>query len=107
MKKIKLYSKESLTNLQKKVNLADALNSIGIKLFTLGPDNVLFADCPFHKNDENEFPSFVVNQQYNRYHCFNCGVDGDAISFLMVYEKMTFQEAVEYLAKIFKVKLVK
>ncbi len=55
------------------------------------------ACCPFH--NENT-PSFVVNAQKNFYHCFGCGVNGNAINFLRDYENLSFNEAVEELAKL-------
>lgn len=55
------------------------------------------ACCPFH--NENT-PSFVVNAQKNFYHCFGCGANGNAINFLRDYENLSFNEAVEELAKL-------
>ena len=51
--------------------------------------------CPFHKE---KTPSFTVSEDKGFYHCFGCGAHGDAISFLMGIEKMSFTEAVESLA---------
>ena len=51
--------------------------------------------CPFH--DERS-PSFTVRPQVGRYHCFGCGEDGDAISFVQKMDHSSFQEAVEKLA---------
>ena len=43
-------------------------------------------------------PSFFVNDQKGFYHCFSSGKHGDAISFLMEIEGLSFPEAVERLA---------
>lgn len=51
--------------------------------------------CPFH--DERS-PSFTVRPQVGRYHCFGCGEDGDAISFVQKMDHSSFHEAVEKLA---------
>ena len=51
--------------------------------------------CPFHKE---KTPSFTVSEDKGFYHCFGCGAHGDAISFLMGIEKMSFTEAIENLA---------
>lgn len=51
--------------------------------------------CPFH---EEKSPSFTVSQEKQFYHCFGCGANGTAISFLMDYAGMNFVEAVEDLA---------
>ncbi len=51
--------------------------------------------CPFH---DEKSPSFTVTQDKQFYHCFGCGANGTAISFLMEYNRMEFVEAVEELA---------
>ena len=53
------------------------------------------ACCPFHGE---KTPSFTVSPSKQFYHCFGCGVNGTAISFLMDYDHMEFREAVESLA---------
>lgn len=53
--------------------------------------------CPFH---HEKTPSFTVNDEKGFYHCFGCGAHGDIIRFMMEAEKMTFMEAVEYLAQM-------
>ena len=54
------------------------------------------ACCPFH---EEKSPSFTVTQEKQFYHCFGCGASGNAIGFLMEYERLDFVESIEYLAK--------
>ena len=52
--------------------------------------------CPFHNE---RTPSFSVSPTGQYYHCFGCGVGGNAYNFLMEYENLTFTEAVEQLAE--------
>ena len=52
--------------------------------------------CPFHME---KTPSFFVSPQKQIFHCFGCGEGGGPIQFLMLYEKVSFPEAVEILAK--------
>ena len=52
--------------------------------------------CPFHGEKS---PSFSVSPAKQFYHCFGCGKNGNAISFLMDYAGMTFIEAVKDLAQ--------
>ncbi|MFA4888423.1 MAG: DNA primase [Candidatus Omnitrophota bacterium] len=54
------------------------------------------ANCPFH---QEKTPSFMVSPERQIYHCFGCGVSGNAFKFLMSYERMEFPEAAESLAK--------
>ena len=53
------------------------------------------ACCPFHTE---KTPSFSVNRNKQFFHCFGCGISGNAISFLMNLNNLEFVEAVEDLA---------
>jgi DNA primase len=53
------------------------------------------ACCPFHSE---KTPSFTVSPTKQFYHCFGCGVHGNAISFLMEYQGLGYVEAVKDLA---------
>ncbi|MGB8320469.1 MAG: DNA primase [Ignavibacteriaceae bacterium] len=52
--------------------------------------------CPFHSE---KTPSFTVNEEKQIYHCFGCHAGGNVYKFLMEYEKISFIEAVQDLAK--------
>ncbi len=52
--------------------------------------------CPFHGE---KTPSFSVNQSRGFFHCFGCGVNGNAITFVMKMEGLSFPEAVKLLAR--------
>ena len=54
------------------------------------------ACCPFH---DEKTPSFSVNPGKQFYYCFGCGAGGNALGFLMDYERQEFPEAVESLAQ--------
>ena len=75
-----------------KINIVDLINS-RVKLKKAGRDYQ--ACCPFH---HEKTPSFTVSDKKQFYHCFGCGAHGNAISFLMEYDKLEFLEAVEELA---------
>jgi DNA primase len=53
------------------------------------------APCPFHKE---KTPSFYVNDEKAFYHCFGCGVHGDAIRWLTDQRGLPFMDAVKELA---------
>ncbi|MCE9686515.1 MULTISPECIES: DNA primase [Shewanella] len=53
------------------------------------------ACCPFH-NEKS--PSFTVSQDKQFYHCFGCGAHGNAIDFVMEYDRLEFVDAIEDLA---------
>ena len=46
--------------------------------------------CPFH---QEKTPSFTVSQEKSIYKCFGCGAKGNAISFMIDYHKMSYNEA--------------
>lgn len=54
-----------------------------------------FGLCPFHGE---KTPSFSVSPDKQIFHCFGCGVGGDAIRFIMKIEHVSFKEALEILA---------
>ena len=51
--------------------------------------------CPFHGE---KTPSFTVSPSKQFYHCFGCGVHGNAIGFMMAYAGMGYIDAVKDLA---------
>ncbi|QKF62171.1 DNA primase [Campylobacter curvus] len=53
--------------------------------------------CPFH-DDRN--PSMSISQSKQIFHCFACKAGGDAIKFVMDYEKLNYVEAIEKIAQI-------
>lgn len=53
------------------------------------------ACCPFHKEKS---PSFTVSREKQFYYCFGCGASGNAVSFLMDYERKSFLESLNELA---------
>jgi len=54
------------------------------------------ARCPFHNGNNDS--TFSVNSEQQFYHCFNCGVSGNAVSFIMEYDGIEFVDAIEVLA---------
>lgn len=54
------------------------------------------ACCPFHNE---KTPSFVVSPSKGVFKCFGCGKGGNAVTFVMEHENMTYPEALKYVAK--------
>ena len=53
-----------------------------------------FGLCPFHNE---KTPSFSVAPDKGIYHCFGCGNGGNAVNFIMEYEKISFVDAIQEL----------
>ncbi|MDP4133268.1 MAG: DNA primase [Bacillota bacterium] len=51
--------------------------------------------CPFHRE---KTPSFHVSEEKQLYHCFGCGVGGNAIHFVMAAENLDFIDSLKFLA---------
>lgn len=84
--------KQFIDDLLVRVDIVDLIDS-HVPLKKTGSNFV--ARCPFHTE---KTPSFSVSRSRQMYHCFGCGVSGNAISFLMDYSHLGFVEAVEDLA---------
>ena len=59
--------------------------------------------CPFHQ-DKN--PSLSVSSTKQIFKCFACGKAGTAVSFIMEHEKLSYPEALKYLAKKYGIEVV-
>lgn len=95
-----LFTKDSLENLRRRVDLVEVLSS-HLDMKRMGVSYK--ALCPFH---DEKTPSFMIQKGDSHYHCFGCGAHGDAIQFVMSHLKMGFSDAVEHLAQKFQVPLV-
>ena len=79
--------------IKEKVNLVEFLKNY----INLSPTGKNFkALCPFH---QEKTPSFFVSPEKNIWHCFGCGLGGDVIKFVMLYEHLEFPEALKFLAE--------
>lgn len=58
--------------------------------------------CPFHNE---KTPSFMVSPARGTCHCFGCGKGGNAISFIMEHEQMTYPEALRWLANKYNIEI--
>lgn len=89
------YSREALDEM---ANRIDLLEYIGRSInFTKHSGNTYYAICPFHNEDT---ASFAVNTDGNYFHCFGCGRSGNIYTWLMLNEKLTYDQAVEKVADI-------
>ncbi|MDC0648923.1 DNA primase [Alphaproteobacteria bacterium] len=85
---------EFIEDLRQRVPLSDI---VGRRVKLIRKGRRYSGLCPFHAE---KTPSFSVVDDDGFYHCFGCGVHGDAISFLREVDGLEFMEAVERLAEM-------
>ena len=88
-----LYDSSVIEEIKANINIVDVISGY-VALKRHGRN--YFGLCPFH-NEKS--PSFSVSESKQIFHCFGCGVGGDALGFLMKIENITFKEAIEILAE--------
>ncbi len=93
------YPDEIVEEVRSRTDIVDVISSY-VKLKRQG--STYFGLCPFHSEKS---PSFSVTPSKQMYYCFGCHAGGNAITFVMQYENMTFPEALKVLADRAGVKL--
>jgi hypothetical protein len=74
--------------------LVNVVESYDVRLRPSG--RRLVGRCPLHPDKS---PSFYVDPQWQRFHCFGCGASGNVIDFVERMERCDFLEAVNILAR--------
>jgi DNA primase len=96
---VALFTKDSIERVRDAVDMAEL---VGAKTDLRRVGSRWTGLCPFH---DERTPSFSVDPDRGLYHCFGCGVGGDAIRFVQETEALDFPEAVEALAERYGVRL--
>ena len=89
-----MISGEEITKIRESVNIIDIINSY-LPLTQKGKN--YFCVCPFH---DDHAPSMSISAEKQIYKCFSCGASGNVFTFIQNYEKVSFPEAVQKVAKI-------
>ncbi len=87
------FSDDDIRAVREKISIVDV---IGDRVRLKKSGRTYKGLCPFHNE---KTPSFHVDPAKQLYHCFGCGVGGDAYSFLQSAEGLDFAESVETLAR--------
>lgn len=74
---------------------ADIVDVIDSRVTLKKSGRNFMACCPFH---DEKTPSFSVQPEKQFYYCFGCGASGNALGFLMEYERLDFRVAIEQLS---------
>ncbi|MBX6380486.1 MAG: DNA primase [Thermoflavifilum aggregans] len=94
-----MISRESISEVLQRVDIVDVIGSF-VRLKKRGANYLGL--CPFH---HEKTPSFTVSPSKEIYKCFGCGRSGNVISFLMEHEKLSYVEAIRWLAQRYHVEL--
>jgi DNA primase len=92
----------SPASIQQVMNRADIVDVVGqfVRLKKRGTNYI--ANCPFHNE---KTPSFNVSPAKGIYKCFGCGKAGNVVTFVQEHEKLTYPEAIRWLADHYKITL--
>lgn len=88
------YDDEMLQEINASVDLLEYVSQ-SIEMEKRGRD--YFGHCPLHIDNT---PSFSITPSKNSYYCFSCGRSGGIIGYLMDYEHLRFDDAVDKAAKL-------
>lgn len=88
------YDDEMLQEINASVDLLEYVSQ-SIEMEKRGRD--YFGHCPLHVDNT---PSFSITPSKNSYYCFSCGRSGGIIGYLMDYEHLRFDDAVDKAAKL-------
>jgi len=83
---------EIITLIKDKIDIVDFISEY-VSLKKRGKNYVGL--CPFHSE---RTPSFTVSREKQLFHCFGCHAGGDLIKFIMMYENITYKEAIKKLS---------
>jgi DNA primase len=83
-------------------NAADIVEVISSRVLLKKTGKDYSGLCPFHSE---KTPSFTVSPTKQIFHCFGCGTGGNVFNFLMLYENITFPEAIEALSRQYGIPL--
>ncbi|WWP00394.1 MAG: DNA primase [Candidatus Dasytiphilus stammeri] len=95
----RLISRQFLHKLLAYIDVVELINS---RITLKKSGNNYKACCPFHQENT---PSFTVNREKQFYYCFGCGKHGNAIDFIMNFDRLEFIESIEELAAISGLKI--
>src|SRR5436190_11379222 len=88
-----LFPQSFLDDLKNQTDIVSVINDV-VPLKKMGAS--WKGLCPFHTE---KTPSFNVNKEKGVFKCFGCGAGGDVVGFIQLHQKVTFPEAVRYLAQ--------
>jgi len=94
-----LITQNTIQQIQSRIDVLDVVGSF-VKLKRRGANYLGL--CPFHNE---KTPSFTVSPSKEIFKCFGCGKSGNTISFVMEHEKLSYVEALKWLATRYNIEI--
>jgi DNA primase len=94
-----LITQNTIQQIQSRIDVLDVVGSF-VKLKRRGANYLGL--CPFHNE---KTPSFTVSPSKEIFKCFGCGKSGNTISFVMEHEKLSYVEALRWLATRYNIEI--
>ncbi len=95
-----MISREQIEKVQ---NTADILDIIGERIDVKRAGSNYKARCPFH---DEKTPSFMISSSKQIFKCFGCGASGDSIKFVMMYDNVSYPDAIRHIAAKYGIEIV-
>lgn len=94
-----MITPQTIEQIKSRIDIIDVLSEY-IKLKKRGSNYLGL--CPFHNE---KTPSFTVSPAKELYKCFGCGKSGNTITFLMEHDKLSYVEALKWLATRYNIEV--
>jgi len=95
-----LISKDQIEKIQNSVDIVDV---IGERIDIKRAGSNYKARCPFH---DEKTPSFMISSAKQIFKCFGCGASGDSIKFVMMYDNLSYPDAIRHIAARYGIEIV-
>lgn len=94
-----MITPQTIETIKSRIDIIDIVGEY-VKLKKRGSNYI--GNCPFHNE---KTPSFTVSPAKELYKCFGCGKSGNSITFLMEHDKLSYVEALRWLANRYNVEI--
>src|SRR5919107_6225729 len=94
-----MITPQTIQQIQSRLDILEVIGTF-VKLKKRGANYLGL--CPFHNE---KTPSFTVSPSKEIFKCFGCGKSGNTISFLMEHDKLTYVEALRWLAAKYHIEI--
>lgn len=94
-----MITQNTIQQIQSRLDIIEVVGSF-VKLKKRGANYL--GNCPFHNE---RTPSFTVSPAKEIFKCFGCGKSGNTVSFLMEHEKLSYVEALRWLAARYNIEV--